>query len=90
MTAPIDATSNRIRALVAREVGCDEEEIADDTPLVSSGLLDSVSIAFLITAIEDTEGLTIPDESLDVRDFETVRRIGEVVAQYRSPTRPNT
>lgn len=77
-----DELSSRIRKLLEQELACDIAEIADDTPLVSSGLLDSVSIAFLISAIEETEDVTIPDELLDVGDFETVTRIGEMVAKY--------
>ena len=77
-----DELSRRIRKLLEHELACDIAEIADDTPLVSSGLLDSVSIAFLISAIEETEDVTIPDELLDVRDFETVTRIGEMVAKH--------
>jgi acyl carrier protein len=76
-----DELSSRIRKLLERELACDVAEIADDTPLVSSGLLDSVSIAFLLSAIEETEGITIPDESLDIRDFETVTRMKELVAK---------
>jgi acyl carrier protein len=52
-----DELSSRIRKLLERELACDVAEIADDTPLVSSGLLDSVSIAFLLSAIEETEGI---------------------------------
>jgi acyl carrier protein len=85
-----DELSSRIRKLLKRELACDIAEIADDTPLVSSGLLDSVSIAFLISAIEETEGITIPDESLDIRDFETLARIEQLVAKYRASTSAST
>jgi acyl carrier protein len=81
-----DELSSRIRKLLERELACDIAEIADDTPLVSSGLLDSVSIAFLLSAIEETEGITIPDESLDIRDFETVSRMKELVVKYSAST----
>jgi acyl carrier protein len=81
-----DELSSRIRKLLERELACDVAEIADDTPLVSSGLLDSVSIAFLLSAIEETEGIIIPDESLDIRDFETVTRMKELVAKYSAST----
>ncbi len=85
-TSRNDKLSNRIRKLLERELGSAAKEITNDTPLVSSGLLDSVSIAFLISAIEETEGVTIPDESLDIRDFETVVRIEEMVAKCRAPS----
>lgn len=85
-TSRNDKLSNRIRKLLERELGSAAKEITNDTPLVSSGLLDSVNIAFLISAIEETEGITIPDESLDIRDFETVVRIGEMVAKCRAPS----
>jgi len=89
-----DELSSRIRKLLEHELACDIAEIEDHTPLVSSGLLDSVSIAFLISAIEETEGIAIADESLDIRDFETVTRIGQLVARYRAskaaPSSPPT
>jgi len=85
-----DDLSSRIRKLLEPELACDIAEIVDDTPLVSSGLLDSVSIAFLISAIEETEGIRIPNDSLDILDFETVDRIRRLVAKHGAPAPAST
>jgi acyl carrier protein len=87
MTAARDPDlSHRIHKLLEPELTCDITEVTDDTPLVSSGLLDSVSIAFLINAIEDAEGITIADESLDVGDFETIARIKALIRKRLEST----
>ena len=48
-------------------------EIGEDTPLVSSGLVDSFSLPQLLVQLEAVTGLRIPTGRVSPQDFETVR-----------------
>jgi acyl carrier protein len=45
------------------------------TPLFAGGLLDSLSILHLITAIEQLSGRPVPDELVVMKHFQTVETI---------------
>jgi acyl carrier protein len=53
--------------------------VADSDPLISSGLLDSLSILKLIGRIESRLSVTIPTDSLQPDDFETIDSIADTV-----------
>ncbi len=54
--------------------------VEDDTPLLSSGIVDSFGIGALIAAIEDTAGVVLPLEHVGVDNFDTPAQILAVVA----------
>jgi D-alanine--poly(phosphoribitol) ligase subunit 2 len=61
-------------------------DITDDTPLLSSGLIDSFDLVVLIAALEDTYGVRIDLMDLDVEALDTPNQIlqrvqGAVVRQ---------
>ncbi len=53
--------------------------IAGDTPLLSSGLIDSLAFTALVGRIEAACGVSIPVEWLDRAHFDTVRQIAATV-----------
>jgi acyl carrier protein len=46
-----------------------------DTPLFTSGRLDSLSILHLIAAIEELTGQTVPDALVSMKHFQTIETI---------------
>jgi D-alanine--poly(phosphoribitol) ligase subunit 2 len=50
-----------------------------DTPLLSTGLLDSFDIVGLVTEIEDHFGVEVPVENIEVENFDTPGRIWAVL-----------
>ncbi len=60
-----------------------DEEINQTTPLISSGLIDSLSIVSLVTFIDKKFGVKIPDEKGTVDNFETVNKIIETIDQFK-------
>lgn len=52
---------------------------APDDELVSSGLLDSMSIVTLVVEIEEKFGIDIPPEDLDLTSFSTVRGMAQMI-----------
>jgi acyl carrier protein len=57
--------------------------IDDDTPLVSGGLIDSMSIVDLILELESATGVHIPVSEVEPDDFDTIRKIAATVARFR-------
>ncbi|WP_405113267.1 phosphopantetheine-binding protein [Micromonospora sp. NBC_01405] len=57
----------------------DDGQITDTTPLMESGVLDSLRIAVLMTFIRDRLGLLVPLEKIDARNFADVRSIAAML-----------
>ena len=61
-----------------------DEEIEENTPLMSTGLIDSLSIVSLVAFIDKKFGVKIPDEKGTVENFETVNQIMEIISQVKA------
>ncbi len=55
------------------------KKVRDNDSLISSGLIDSLSILKLISRLEDKLSVAIPADNLQPDDFETVDYITETV-----------
>ena len=69
------------RALVPRDV-----TVTADTPLFATGIINSIRVLELIAWTERAIGHEIPDTSIRMDNFRTVRRIAEVFATPSSVT----
>jgi acyl carrier protein len=69
----------RILEFVRREVPGAPADLTIDTPLATSGLLDSVALVRLAALVERETGLIIPDRDVTADHFDSVRRIQEYV-----------
>jgi acyl carrier protein len=65
-------SSRRIRAKI----------LEPDTALVSSGLVDSLSLIQVLAFIEDEFQVVIPDEAATAESMNTVRKIDELIDAY--------
>ena len=63
-----------VQRLVGRPVGLDE-------PIISSQLLDSISIVQLIAFVENSLTVSIDDEDLVLANFDSVRAIVALLAR---------
>jgi acyl carrier protein len=61
--------------------------IAADTPLVSSGLIDSFSLVDILAVLEDATGTDIPAGKVQPRDMDTVRLMVATAARVGRPKR---
>jgi acyl carrier protein len=59
--------------------------IKEGQPLVTSGLIDSLSVLRLIGLLEKKLGITIPPETLQPEDFDDVGLIVETVERVAKP-----
>jgi acyl carrier protein len=61
------------------------KKVGDNDFLISSGLIDSLSILKLISRLEDRLSVVIPADNLQPDDFETVDYITETVLRVARP-----
>jgi acyl carrier protein len=59
-----------------------DEEITYDTPLISSGYIDSFSMVSLLVFIENKFKIKIPPSKATPEAFDSVNKITELVNQY--------
>lgn len=55
--------------------------LGDDTPLIESGIVDSLGIMKLLKYLEDSFSIRIGDDELRPENFETPGRIASLVEQ---------
>jgi acyl carrier protein len=66
---------DRLSQFMQDELAVTPEEFNADTPLFSSGLVDSFSLVSLMTFIETQAGITISPADVTLENFDTLRRI---------------
>ncbi len=77
-----DEIKPQLRAYICRElIRNPNYPLEDETPLITGGLMDSFSLAYLGVFIESTFGVYIPDNELTVENMDTLRRITNRVLQ---------
>jgi methoxymalonate biosynthesis acyl carrier protein len=77
--ATIRAAAREAAAQIARR------SVRDEQKLVSSGLIDSLSVLRLIAMLETKLGVQIPPETLQPEDFDDVDLIVETVERVAKP-----
>ncbi len=70
-----------IAAYIAEEILGDETptDLTHDTPLLSSGLLDSLSVEQLLLFLEDEIGVPFEEDDYSAENFETIDAIDRLV-----------
>lgn len=63
--------------------GEDPEELGDHTPLISGGILDSITTLKLVAFLEDQFGVTIEAHEAGVNNLDSISQIVALVAQKR-------
>ncbi len=60
----------------------DDREVGYDTPLISSGIVDSFSMVSLKVFLETTYGVSIPDAKATPEAFDSVNRIAVLMKEF--------
>ena len=55
--------------------------LEEDTPLIESGILDSMGVLQIMTFIEEETGLRVPDIEVKMENFQTVSSIESMIQQ---------
>lgn len=59
--------------------GEDPDELADDTPLITGGVLDSLATLKLVSFLEETFNVSIAAHEVDTENLNTLNDIGALV-----------
>ena len=73
-----------ILAYVIDEYAQEGDEITCETPLISSGLVDSFSMVSLKRFLEVKYKISIPDEDASPEAFDSVNKIADLVTRFIS------
>jgi acyl carrier protein len=78
----MEGMSASIHDFILREFlpGEDPRELTDQTPLITGGILDSISMLKLVTFLEDRFGITIEAHEAGVVHLDTIEQIAALVA----------
>jgi acyl carrier protein len=66
---------------IVTNLGVDEDDIADETPLLSSGLVDSFGMVELLVFVEGQTGASIDAGDVNLENFDSVQRILRFVSE---------
>ncbi len=73
-----------IRDFILANISKDKAmELADDAPLLTSGLVDSLGIVRLVVFIEDDLGIKVPLEDITIENFETLELLDAYLTTRR-------
>jgi acyl carrier protein len=80
-----EALEARIRAFLQEKLEMENSQLARDSELVTTGLIDSMDLVRLATHIERMLGITIPDQDINLDHFDSIAKIVAYVgAKIRS------
>ena len=81
-----DGQAQQIIAYIKQEViGRPDAQIAEDTPLVSSGLIDSLALVTILMKVEDVTQTRIPAGKLRPKDMDNVQLMLEMAQRLGKP-----
>jgi len=64
--------------------GEDPDELSDHTPLITGGILDSITTLKMVTFLEDQFGITIEAYEAGVDNLDSIDRIAALVARKKN------
>lgn len=80
----MDDLKDVILEYVIAEYADEDDKVTYDTPLISSGLVDSFSMVSLKRFLEVKYKISIPDEEASPEAFDSVNKIAELVLRFTS------
>lgn len=84
MSQEIEEMKRQVQALIRRP----GVSIEDSTPLVSSGLIDSMALVDLLLKLEDLTNLRIPASKVQPKDMDTIALMFATAQRVGKPRKP--
>lgn len=83
MQPNIDEIKNAVREYLAAQLlpGQDPSSLADDRPLITGGLMDSITSVSLITFLEESYSVTFEAHEIGIDYLDSVGDIARTVAE---------
>ncbi|GAA1464331.1 acyl carrier protein [Nocardiopsis exhalans] len=79
----VQALCAEIRDAVSESHAVADGEIGPDTPLLVSGLLDSLTIMRIVSRVEKRLGIAFPEEAVVAANFRTPAALWKAVGEVR-------
>jgi acyl carrier protein len=73
-----------LRAIIAKLALCRPDDLQPDTPLLSSGLLDSTALLELVVTLERRTGVKVKPGDMTLKYFDSIGRILDFLQRARS------
>ncbi|MFH9264637.1 MULTISPECIES: acyl carrier protein [unclassified Streptomyces] len=73
-----------VQEIVSESHGALDEKVEPDTPLLVSGLLDSLTIMRIVARVEASTGISFPETSLVAANFRTPDSLWAAVEKARA------
>jgi acyl carrier protein len=74
-----DEIFDKVKDVIVDQLNVDEEDVTEDATFVDDLGADSLDIVELVMALEETFGISIPDE-----DAESIKSVGDAVSYIQS------
>lgn len=76
--------ASQIRQFICEEIlERPDHPLRMDEPLISGGLMDSFALAQFAVFVEDTFGVSIPDNRLTMKDLDTINAMVDMVLSFK-------
>jgi len=77
---------NTVRGFILNEFlpGEDPAELTDRTPLITGGILDSISTLKLVVFLEEQFGITVEAHEAGVEHLDSIRQIVDLIAEKKA------
>jgi acyl carrier protein len=81
----MDEIKKMVHDYILREFlpGEDPDELTDGTPLITGGILDSISTLKLVVFLEERFGVTVEAHEAGIDNLDTVGQIAELIEAKR-------
>ena len=76
-----------LTAYIAQKVIKGKTEITEDTPLTSSGLVDSFALIEIFMELQRVSGRKIPASKIQAKDMDTVRLMFATAEKFGKPSK---
>jgi acyl carrier protein len=82
----MDDVKEKVREIIMREylAGEDPSQLKDDTPIITGGILDSLSTLRFIGLLEEEFGIKLDAQDADYDNLNTVKVIASLVETKRA------
>ena len=79
----MEITSEKLMEFLEHELAVDIADVHENTPLFSTGIVDSFAIISLMTYLETEGGIRIDPDDVNLDNMDSIGRILDFVARVR-------
>jgi methoxymalonate biosynthesis acyl carrier protein len=86
MSTQSNVATSPLKSFVVEELATGRQ-VSETDNLFEQGLIDSIRLLRLVTFIEETYGISVPDEMMTVDNFRSLETIASFIAQQSARTK---